>query len=124
MSADTAAATAAVPELGEGFEPPRSNGDPQFDEPWHSRIFGMVVSVHQQGLFPWDDFKTRLIEEIQKAGEVETEDPSVYYTQFAAAFNRLLTETDVLTSEQIEERTAVERHKSEHAHDGADHHHD
>jgi nitrile hydratase accessory protein len=105
------------PELEGAAALPRSNGEPVFDAPWQSRAFGMVVHLHESGVYPWDDFKERLIASIDASGETESNDPAAYYRQFTAAFCKLLVERGILTPEEIERRTEQERHAAEHEHD-------
>ena len=47
---------------------PRRNGEPVFNEPWESRVFGAAVALCERGLFEWDEFRDRLIAEIASAG--------------------------------------------------------
>lgn len=114
-------ATFTVPELEGAAAIPRSNGEPMFDAPWQSRAFGMVVSLHQAGFFPWDEFKTLLIDEIDSSGITETCDPAVYYRQFTAAFMRLLEARGIFSLDELELRTIEEKrlalHEDEHADD-------
>jgi nitrile hydratase accessory protein len=97
----------SIPELGGAAAYPRRNGEPVFEEPWQSRAFGMVVSLHRQGFYPWDDFKERLIEEIASA---DCKGPSAtaptYYEHFLAAFWRLLVEKGILSEGEMEARKA------------------
>ena len=54
---------------------PRRNGEPVFDEPWESRVFGMAVGLCERGRFAWEEFRARLIAEITAAearGEAST----------------------------------------------------
>jgi nitrile hydratase accessory protein len=87
--------------LPERVAVPRRNGEPVFDAPWQSRAFGMVVTMHQQGVFPWSAFKTLLIEEVGKA---DGDGTGGYYDHWVAAFQRLLAELEVLTPEQMDTR--------------------
>lgn len=79
---------------------PRKNGEPVFEAPWQSRAFGMVVSLHKAGLFPWDDFKTLLIEEVaaESAGPLAA---GAYYHQWMKAFWRLLLSKGILSEAEM-----------------------
>ena len=46
-----------------GF-PQTPDGSPLFSEPWQASIFGMVVTLHEHNLFPWNDFQELLIQKI------------------------------------------------------------
>ena len=100
-------ASPSIPVMEGPLSYPRKNGEPVFEAPWQSRAFGMVVGLHEAGLYPWDDFKRLLIEEISslecQAGP--TGSPEYYY-QWMDAFSRLLMEKGILTSEEIDRRTA------------------
>ena len=61
---NTHRATTLVPAMDGELAYPRKNGEPVFEAPWQSRAFGMVVGLHKAGLYPWDEFKELLIDEI------------------------------------------------------------
>jgi nitrile hydratase accessory protein len=86
--------------LPERVAVPRRNGEPVFDAPWQSRAFGMVVSMHQAGVFPWSEFKTRLIEEVGHADG----SGAGYYDHWVAAFERLVADLGLFTHEQMDGR--------------------
>jgi nitrile hydratase accessory protein len=96
-----------VPAMAGELAYPRKNGEPIFEAPWQSRAFGMVVGLHKVGLYPWDDFKELLIEEIA-AGPCAAAPPDSpeYYYQWVAAFLRLLVKKDILTEHEIAARSA------------------
>ena len=96
----------AIPEMGGALAYPRKNGEPVFDAPWQSRAFGMVVHLHTSGMYPWDEFKRRLIDQIA-AGPCASAPPDTpeYYYQWVEAFWRLLLEMKILSEEEMEART-------------------
>ncbi|OTP67384.1 putative transmembrane nitrile hydratase [Caballeronia sordidicola] len=84
---------------------PRKNGEPTFAAPWQSRAFGMVVDLHVRGVFPWDEFKHRLIAEVaRRSAHNGTANESGYYDQWVDAFFRLLLEKGILTPQEIDQR--------------------
>jgi nitrile hydratase accessory protein len=88
---------------------PRRNGEPVFNEPWESRIFGAAVTLCDRGLFEWDEFRERLIAEITSADAGNaTRAPSTYYEHFLSALERLLIDKGICASEEIEQRTSSE----------------
>jgi nitrile hydratase accessory protein len=99
-----------LPALGEGpgvraaADPPRKNGELVFEEPWQGRAFGMAVALNEGACYAWDDFRERLIARIAAADLAG--DPSGYYERWLAAFEQLLTETGVISREELDERTA------------------
>ena len=95
-----------VPDMQGDLAYPRKNGEPVFDAPWQSRAFGMVVGLHTSGLYPWDDFKTLLIDEIgHDESSSALPDSAAYYYQWMDAFARLLVARSILSEQEILERT-------------------
>jgi cobaltochelatase CobN len=88
-------------DLGGASAVPRRNGELVFDAPWQGRAFGMAVALSEQGLFPWEEFRQRLIREVAAAeargGEFR------YYDAWLAAFEGVLAERGVLKCDEVEE---------------------
>ena len=85
---------------------PRKSGELIFHDPWERRVFSLAVVLCEQGLYPWDDFRDRLIAEIataeQTAGTETTHSPQPgYYEHWLAAFEKLLIEKGICMPEQI-----------------------
>ena len=98
---------------------PRRNGEPVFNEPWESRIFGAAVALCEGGLFEWDEFRERLMAEIATADagrDASAQPSSSYYERFLAALERLLIDKGVCASEEIDQRSSDES-TDEHDHD-------
>lgn len=93
-----------IEDLGDDMAVPRKNGELVFDAPWEGRIFGMAVTLNDRDAYAWDDFRDRLVSEI--AAAEEHNDGSSYYERWLASFERLLLETGVITSEELDARTA------------------
>ena len=101
---------AELPEAGPAA-PPRANGELVFREPWESRAFGIAVSLHEQGLFAWDEFRQHLIAEI---GTWERAHPGAstesegyrYYERWLAALERVLADKGLCPDAQLEARVA------------------
>lgn len=99
---------------------PADGGGPVFRAPWEAQAFAMVVSLHQQGLFPWSEWTRRLAEaiaEAQRQGDPDLGD--TYYQHWLNALERLLQDYGLATSTLLAERKADIRR----AHEQADHHH-
>ena len=45
--------------------PPRKNGELVFDHVWEGRLFGTTMALYDAGAFVWDEFRDRLIAEIE-----------------------------------------------------------
>ena len=76
---------------------PRKNGELVFAAPWEGRAFGLAVILSEKGAYAWNDFRTRLVEEVRSAD-------GPYYESWLAALERLLLARGVVTSEEIETR--------------------
>jgi nitrile hydratase accessory protein len=94
-----------IPEMPAAIAYPRKNGEPVFEAPWQSRAFGMVVRLHTLGVYPWDEFKTLLIDEVKKQPCKDAPpDSTQYYLQWVAAFWRLLVAKGLLTEAEMQQR--------------------
>lgn len=93
-----------IEDLGDDMAVPRKNGELIFDAPWEGRIFGLAVTLNDRDVYAWDDFRERLVSEI--AAAEEHNDGSSYYERWLASFERLLLETGVITSDELDARTA------------------
>lgn len=82
---------------------PRKNGELVFEAPWEGRAFGMALALTDGGPLVWNDFRQQLVEQIR------TEPDHRYYEQWLAAFEALVTDSGLLTREQLERRAAEYR---------------
>ena len=83
---------------------PRRNGEPVFNEPWESRVFGMAVGLCERGFYDWDEFRERLISEISSS-EARHEE-STYYERFLRVLQRLILEKRICDDTEIDLRVA------------------
>ncbi len=104
---------AAVAAMPDEAALPRRNGELVFEAPWESRAFGMAVALHEQGLFAWDDFRDRLVVEIDRLGPDEGHR---YYECWLAAFERVLLERRAVTAEEIDDRADALAVEESHPH--------
>ncbi|MFO7927022.1 MAG: nitrile hydratase accessory protein [Halobacteriota archaeon] len=95
-----------IEEIKLSANPPQEDNELVFGTPWQARAFSIVVTLHRQGLFEWNEFQNRLIEQVQTGAFEDEEDDSeaVYYRQWIAAFEQLLTDKDIFEKAAIEER--------------------
>ena len=95
------------PEVAEmqGTEaPPRKNGELVFDKLWEGRTFGMAVTLSDQGVYPWRDFRSSLVDVISAcdaAGDTTTQ----YYERFLAALENLALERGLVAKDELDART-------------------
>ena len=104
------------------LSPPMVNGEVVFESPWQSRAFGMARALCERGLYTWDEFRERLIEEIAAADAKPSGDEYLYYDHFLAALLRLLEEKDICLQQDVM-MTARDYAARPHGHDHS-HHHD
>lgn len=84
---------------------PRKNGELIFHEPWEGRAFGMALVLHDEGTYPWDEFRDRLIAEVNSTNCKSGVQPD-YYEHWLAAFEKLLIDKGILTAQEFESRKA------------------
>jgi nitrile hydratase accessory protein len=80
-------------------KPPRT-----FEQPWESRAFGMARALAEHGVLDPEEFRARLIAEIQGAA------PRSYYEHWQAALERVLAEQGAVSPDELTAR--VEAHES------------
>jgi nitrile hydratase accessory protein len=76
---------------------PRRNGELVFNAPWEGRAFGMAVVLNEKGQYPWDDFRSSLVEAIASGG-------TEYYASWLNALQSLLESRGVVTQAEVEDR--------------------
>jgi nitrile hydratase accessory protein len=96
---------------------PRKNGELVFEAPWEGRIFGLAVALSDRRVYDWDEFRTRLVDEIA----ADADGP--YYESWLAALEKLLTTRGFVQPAEIDARTA-EYASGERSDEDDDHDHD
>ena len=95
MTDDAAArATSALKSI------PRDDDGPVFREPWEAQAFAMALSLHERGLFTWNEWAATLADEIkraQAAGDPDTGE--TYYRHWLATLERLIAAKGVASLE-------------------------
>ena len=69
----------------------RPPGEPVFREPWEAHAFGIVLALHERGLFTWSEWADTLSAQIahaQAAGDADRGD--TYYHHWLAALETLV----------------------------------
>ena len=70
---------------------PADRDAPTFREPWQAKAFAMVVLLHRQGRFEWNEWVQVLGAEIAAGPQQPGEDPdAAYHRQFLAALERIV----------------------------------
>jgi nitrile hydratase accessory protein len=91
---------------------PRNDDGPVFREPWQAEAFALALSLHERGLFTWNEWAATLGDEIKKAqaaGDPDTGE--TYYHHWLNTLERIVAEKGVTDVQQLK-RT---RHAWEHA---------
>lgn len=73
------------------FDVPRDEGGPVFNAPWEALAFGLVVNMHQRGVFSWNEWADALAAVIREAGEAGDPDHGdTYYLHWVKALERMV----------------------------------
>jgi nitrile hydratase accessory protein len=85
--------SAATSSFGKKDEPgiPRNAEGPVFRQPWEAQVFALALSLHERGVFSWNEWTAVLGDEIkqaQAAGDLDTGE--TYYRHWLAALERLV----------------------------------
>jgi nitrile hydratase accessory protein len=79
---------------------PRDEDGPVFREPWEARAFAMALSLHEAGVFTWNEWAEALGAEIkraQAAGDPDTGE--TYYQHWLATLETLVAAKGVATAD-------------------------
>jgi nitrile hydratase accessory protein len=94
--AAAARATTAVPSI------PRDDDGPVFREPWEAQAFAMALSLHERGLFTWNEWAAALAHQINRAqAEGDPDTGETYYRHWLATLEHLVAAKGVTTSETL-----------------------
>ena len=75
---------------------------PVFQAPWEACAFALAVQLSEQGIFDWSEWSEALTAEIRDAGE--DDQGGQYYHYWMAALEKLLTQHDIISEEDLQER--------------------
>jgi nitrile hydratase accessory protein len=95
-NAAAAQATRALPDL------PCDAEGPVFREPWEAQAFAMALTLHERGVFTWNEWAEALGAEIkraQAAGDPDTGE--TYYHHWLATLERLVAAKGVASSDTL-----------------------
>ncbi|WP_433047785.1 nitrile hydratase accessory protein [Dactylosporangium sp. CS-033363] len=84
-------------------DPPRSNGELVFAEPWESRAFGLALTLHRAGAFAWDDFRARLAARLAR----EPAERYSYYRCWLDALEQTAIAQNLLARGAVDARAAA-----------------
>jgi nitrile hydratase accessory protein len=86
MSSDAAAhATRALKDI------PCDEDGPVFREPWEAQAFALALTLHERGLFAWNEWAAALADEIKRAQAAGDPDKGdTYYRHWLATLEKLV----------------------------------
>jgi len=77
--------------------------EPTFAQPWQAQAFAITLTLHQRGLFSWNEWADALAAQIaraQAAGDPDRGD--TYYLHWLAALEQLVAEKGASSAEELE----------------------
>jgi len=86
---------------------PCDEDGPKFREPWEAQAFGLVLAMHQRGLFSWEEWAEALhnaIHAAQASGDPDLGD--TYYEHWLAALEQLAQKKACVSDKEISARKA------------------
>lgn len=84
---------------------PRDSEGPVFNEPWEAQAFSLVIALHQQGMFSWDEWAAVLSSQIkaaQRQGDPDLGD--TYYRHWLGALETISIQKNFSDSMEMQER--------------------
>ena len=73
------------------FDIPRDAGGAVFKAPWEALVFGLVVNMHERGVFSWGEWADALAAVIREAGAAGDPDRGdTYYLHWVKALERMI----------------------------------
>ena len=81
----------SLPDLPELL---RDKDGPVFREPWEAQVFAMIVSLHERGVFTWNEWAQALGKELKSASEEN------YYESWLKTLETLVERNYILRHEE------------------------
>lgn len=90
---------------------PRRSGELTFEAPWEKRAFGIAAALCQEGRFPFDDFRWRVVSEIMMWEQASRgqEENFRFWERWLLALERAVVDRGMLSREEIAGRVAQAR---------------
>lgn len=93
------------------LQPVDENG-PVFAQPWQAQAFALVLKLHQEGCFEWQEWTQMLGAEISAAGKRGDADlGDEYYLYWLTALERMVESKGLVSWQQLADR----KHEWQHA---------
>jgi nitrile hydratase accessory protein len=110
-----------LPDFGEVPGLPRDDDGAVFAAPWEAKAFALVIHLHQQGRFAWQEWVDSLSGEI--ASDRERVPHTPYYELWLAAAEKLMAGKGLVEAGALAAVRAALRAQRDHDHDH-DHDHE
>lgn len=96
----------AVPELKTALlKPPADANGPVFNAPWEAQAFAMTLSLHERGVFTWDEWATALSQAIRDAQtDGDPDSGTTYYHHWLTALERITIAKKLVSDTLITQR--------------------
>ena len=108
------------PDLDVLPELPIGEGGPIFKEPWQAQAFALVLKLHEQGLFTWQEWAEQLGKAISAArAQGDPDIGDTYYNHWLAALEEITTGKGLVTTDLLASRKhqVQQEHQRLHGHD-------
>ncbi len=84
---------------------PLDDEGPVFNEPWEAQVFGLVLVLHETGLFSWKQWAAVLREEIATAQDQGDPDlGNTYYHHWLSALEKMSRLKHLSSDDELEKR--------------------
>ena len=81
---------------------------PVFNEPWEAQAFGLVIALHQRGLFTWEEWASMLSAEIRHAQSQGDPDlGNSYYQHWLCALEKISVLKEFSSYPEMAERKSL-----------------
>ncbi len=119
----TAQACATQPDIAAVPGIPKDADGVVFAAPWEAKAFALIIQLHQEGRFAWQEWVDALSGEI--AADASSLPHTPYYELWLAAAEKLVSAKALVTTETLAAtRQALHDAQAAHTHDhDHDHHH-
>ena len=95
----------SAPDLDALPRIPRDDEGPVFRAPWEAQAFAMAVTLHERGHFTWNEWATRLAQEIAGArARGESDDGRRYYHFWLATLEKLVADKRIVLADELRAR--------------------
>jgi nitrile hydratase accessory protein len=112
----------SLPDLEKIPELPVDEEGPVFNAPWQAQAFALVVNLHEQGVFSWDEWAEELGGSIQAARAAGDPDlGNTYYEHWLAALEKITSSKGLTNPELLADRKRLAHEEHQRLHNGHSH---